>query len=97
MKYSNTIAHALSYDGENAPIIAAKGEADVAQQIIDIAQAHGVPVYENAELTRLLNHSEVGDEIPESLFICVAEIIAFAYYLREQRTQWEKAQATNAD
>ncbi len=91
MKYSNTVAHALSYDGQQAPKVSAKGEDHIAQQIIEIAEAHGVPVYQNAELTRLLADSEVGDEIPESLFICVAEIIAFAYYLRE------KAEQANAD
>lgn len=87
MKHSPAIAHALSYDGKNAPKVAAKGSDAVAEQIIAIAKAHEVPVYENAELTRLLGQVEVGDEIPESLFICVAEIIAFAYYLRAQAEQ----------
>lgn len=74
-------AVALVYDGKNAPTVSAKGDADLAEQIIAIAQESGVPLCDNPELTRLLMTLDLGDSIPESLYVCIATIIAFAYEL----------------
>ncbi len=75
-------AVALYYDGENTPTITAKGEGETAQTIIDIAKANGVTLCENPPLLELLAELELGDEIPESLYIAIAQIIAFAYQLQ---------------
>lgn len=74
-------AVALYYDGKNAPHVSAKGTGAVAQQIIAIAEQHGVPLCDNSTLVDLLVTLELGDEIPEALYIAVAYIIAFAYQL----------------
>lgn len=74
-------AVALYYDGKNAPHVSAKGTGEVAAQIIAIAQEHGVPLCDNSALVDLLVTLELGDEIPEALYIAVAYIIAFAYQL----------------
>jgi flagellar biosynthesis protein len=75
-------AIALTYDGETAPTLSAKGDDELAEAIIAIAQAHDVPIYENAELVCLLARLELGEAIPEQLYRCIAEIIAFAWYLK---------------
>jgi flagellar biosynthesis protein len=75
-------AVALFYDGENAPTISAKGEGDTAQEIIALARESGVTLCENQPLLELLMTLELGDEIPESLYIAIAQIIAFAYQLQ---------------
>lgn len=75
-------AVALQYDEVSAPKVTAKGEAEVAEEIIRIAEEHGVPLYENKELVALLCKLELGEEIPEILYRVIAEIIAFAYYLQ---------------
>ncbi len=75
-------AIALSYDGVNAPTLSAKGDAELAEAILAIAREHEVPIYENAELVRLLAQLELGDAIPPALYHCIAEIIAFAWYLK---------------
>jgi flagellar biosynthesis protein len=77
-------AVALYYDGKNTPQVTAKGTGEVAKQIIDIANAHGVPLCDNASIVDLLVTLELGDEIPEALYIAVAYIIAFAYQLNEK-------------
>ena len=41
-----------------------------------------VPIYENAELVKLLARMELGDSIPEELYRTIAEIIAFAWTLK---------------
>lgn len=75
-------AIALVYDGDQAPTLTAKGEGDLAEQIIELAMAYEVPIYQNAELASVLARLELGDQIPEALYRTIAEIIAFAWYLR---------------
>lgn len=74
-------AVALSYDGDSAPKISARGEDDVAQAIIALALEHQIPIYENASLMQWLAQLEVGEEIPEQLYHVIAEILAFVYRL----------------
>lgn len=75
-------AAALFYDGKNAPTISAAGRGDIAEQIIAIAREHQIPLFENAELLKLLATIGVGEEIPETLYLCIAQVIAFAYKIQ---------------
>jgi len=75
-------AIALHYDSDSAPRISAIGSGGIAEQIEALALEHGVPLMENAELARLLSQLDLGDEIPETLYRCVAQVIAFAYRVR---------------
>lgn len=74
-------AIALSYDGETAPTLAAKGDDELAQAIIQLALQAKVPIYENAELSQWLSKLELGEEIPQALYLTIAEILAFVYKL----------------
>lgn len=85
MKKTPRQAIALSYDGSNAPNLTAKGDDELAEAILAIAREYEVPIYENAELVRLLARLELGDAIPEPLYRTIAEIIAFAWYLKGKR------------
>ena len=80
-------AIALSYDGEKAPILAAKGNDELAQAIIQLALQAQVPIYENAELSQWLSKLELGDEIPQALYLTIAEILAFVYKLEDKEPQ----------
>ncbi|HEF4762097.1 TPA: EscU/YscU/HrcU family type III secretion system export apparatus switch protein [Pseudomonas putida] len=75
-------AIALKYDGTHAPTLTAKGDEELAEEILRIAREYEVPIYENAELVRLLARMELGDSIPEELYRTIAEIIAFAWNLK---------------
>lgn len=77
-------AVALEYDGKNAPTVSATAEGALAQQIIDLAIEHEVPMFENPVLVELLAELELGSEIPEELYHCIAHIIAFAYRIQDQ-------------
>lgn len=79
--YNSDIVVALQYDGKNAPKVTAKGEGFTAQQILSIAEKHGVPLQNEPELARILAQVPLGEEIPRELYIAVAEVIAFAYFL----------------
>ena len=80
-------AIALVYDGQTAPTLTAKGDADLAEAILALAREHKIPIYENADLVRLLARLELGDAIPEALYRTIAEIIAFAWYLKGKHPQ----------
>ncbi|MHC8408419.1 EscU/YscU/HrcU family type III secretion system export apparatus switch protein [Pseudomonas sp. TMB3-21] len=75
-------AIALKYDGTHAPTLTAKGDEALAEEILRIARDYEVPIYENAELVKLLARMELGDSIPEELYRTIAEIIAFAWNLK---------------
>jgi flagellar biosynthesis protein len=73
---------ALNYDGQQAPTLTAKGDDALAEAILAIAREYKVPIYENAELVKMLARMELGDSIPEALYLTIAEIIAFAWQLK---------------
>lgn len=75
-------AVALFYDGEQAPRVIAKGEHALAEKIVELAQAHDIPLCDNSGLVELLMQLEINDEIPEALYIAVAHVLAFAYELQ---------------
>lgn len=74
-------AVALQYDGWGAPRLTAKGNAEVAAKIIQLAAEHEIPIYENPELAAALTHLDLGAEIPEVLYRAIAEVLAFVYDL----------------
>ncbi|MBB1127419.1 EscU/YscU/HrcU family type III secretion system export apparatus switch protein [Thiospirillum jenense] len=74
-------AVALRWDREHAPQITATGTGLTAEQIMEIAEAHGVPLRADPALTEVLAQIPLGDEIPPALYVVVAEILAFVFTL----------------
>lgn len=80
------IAVALKWqEGHGAPRVTAKGRGETARRILDVADASGVPLRQDPELTALLCQVDIGDQIPRELYVAVAEVIAFAYLLSERQ------------
>lgn len=79
--YNSDIAVALKYDGQRAPKVTAKGEGITAEQILEIAEKHGIPMQNQSDLARILAQVPLGEEIPQELYVAVAEVISFAYFL----------------
>lgn len=75
------LAVALRYSGEGAPRVTAKGYGVIGEQILQRAREHEVPIRQDAELSGLLAQVPLGEEIPETLYLAVAEVLAFAYRL----------------
>lgn len=75
------VAVALKYSGakDPAPKITAKGRGAVAQRIIEVAQANGVEVHEDADLVQLLATLDLDSFIPVEAFAAVAEILSYVY------------------
>ena len=74
-------AIALEYDGNQAPTVTAKGHQEIAEEILKVAADKNIPVYEDKELSALLEQLDLGDHIPQSLYVVIAEVLSFAYRL----------------
>ncbi|MBI5584064.1 MAG: EscU/YscU/HrcU family type III secretion system export apparatus switch protein [Deltaproteobacteria bacterium] len=76
-------AAALRYrpDKDSAPRLTAKGSGAVAEKIIALARQQGIPIQEDPALIQVLAGLDLNQEIPPSVYLVVAEILAFVYRL----------------
>jgi FlhB-like protein len=79
-------AVALRYEADRdyAPRVVAKGDRLVAEQIVAIAQEHGIHIHEDPDLVAVLAKLDIDAQIPEELFRAVAEVLAFVYRLNQK-------------
>lgn len=79
-------AVALKYDQKEneAPEVIAKGNYEIAKQIINKAKENNIPIYEDKALIENLIDLDLGDEIPEELYQVVAEVLSFIYRLNDK-------------
>lgn len=78
-------AVAIQYqeNGSRAPVVIAKGADAIALKIREIAKEHQVMTLEAPKLARALYaHTELGDEIPQTLYSAVAEVLAYVFQMR---------------
>ncbi|MCB1679679.1 MAG: flagellar biosynthesis protein FlhB [Halioglobus sp.] len=78
-------AVALKYDESPgaAPKVVAKGRDLVALRIRALAAQHDVAIFSAPPLARALYAStEIGDEIPQNLYLAVARVLAYVFQLR---------------
>ncbi len=77
-------AVALTYEaGDGAPRVVAKGKGLLAEEIIERARAAGVFVHESPDLVNLLMQVDLDERIPPSLYVAVAELLAWLYRLEQ--------------
>ena len=80
---------ALKYDKSkpgSSPVVVAKGIDDIAMKIREIAREYKVPMVASPALTRALYHTtKLDQEIPEGLFVAVAQVLAYVYQLQAYR------------
>ena len=75
-------ATALQYEGKDAPTITAQGHGELADEIVALARQHGILVHQDDELSKLLGQLALGEQIPQQLYVVIAELIAFSYVLQ---------------
>ena len=81
-------AVALRYkpDQDDAPIMLAKGQDNVAMRIVQIAEEHKIAVIENVPLARALYaQAELNQFIPQDLYGPVAEVLVYIFKLNEKK------------
>jgi flagellar biosynthetic protein FlhB len=78
-------AVALKYDEKRmrAPIVVAKGVDVIAAKIREVAGENAVPIFEAPPLARVLYRNvDIGDEIPATLYVAVAQILTYVFQLK---------------
>ena len=78
-------AIAIKYDAETmaAPMVIAMGKDHLALKIKEKAKELEIVIMENKPLARALYHQvDIGDYVPEELFLAVAEVLAYIYRLK---------------
>jgi flagellar biosynthesis protein FlhB len=87
-------AVALKYEpnGGGAPKLIAKGADLIAAQIRSVATGAKVPLVASPPLARALFYStELGKEIPQGLYLAVAQVLAYVYHLKTAReNHWDE-------
>jgi flagellar biosynthetic protein FlhB len=76
---------AIQYKEGNmrAPILLAKGTDNLALRIREIGKKHEILILESPKLARAIYaNTELDAEIPESLYLAVAEILAFVFQVK---------------
>jgi flagellar biosynthetic protein FlhB len=81
-------AVALRYKPEtdNAPIVLAKGQDELALRIVRVAEENGVAVIENVPLARALYaKTDLNQEIPPELYSAVAEVMVYIFHINDKQ------------
>lgn len=81
-------AVALKYDQNKmvAPIVVAKGSDEMAFKIMEVARENKVEIMRAPPLTRAVYHNtELGGEIPDGLYMAIAQVLAYVFQLRQFR------------
>ncbi|MCR5663207.1 MAG: flagellar biosynthesis protein FlhB [bacterium] len=92
-------AVALRYEqGKDAvPVVVAKGEDLIAQQIKVMAEDHEVPIVENVELAKaLFKTCDLESPIPAEMYKAVAEVLAYVIKLKRKRELLRRRRAATA-
>ena len=88
------LAVALEYGRNETPVVTAVGEGTLAQRIMDEAARQGVPIACAPELASALARIEVDEVIPERVFVAVAVVLSWVYWLKGMVPGDEKAKAS---
>jgi len=84
------VAVALRYEPKtmDAPVLLAKGADHLAERIVSLGRAYGVPIIRRPEVARTIYATvKPGQPIPESLYVAVAEVLAMLLRLRQKKKQ----------
>ncbi|MCC3145225.1 EscU/YscU/HrcU family type III secretion system export apparatus switch protein [Halanaerobium sp. Z-7514] len=81
LKNKEAVALKYNHKKDNAPKITAKGRGLIAQKILEKAREAEIPIENNQDLVKVLAKLEIGDEIPEELYLVIAEMLSFFYDL----------------
>ncbi|GAA5213945.1 flagellar biosynthesis protein FlhB [Corallincola platygyrae] len=79
-----SVAIKYDVDGPSAPRVIAKGNDEVAMKIREIAREKEVPIMVAPPLARAIYYTtKLDKEIPEGLFLAVAQVLAYVYQMEQ--------------
>jgi flagellar biosynthesis protein len=79
-------AAAVKYAPWQGPAtVIAKGDGQVAEEIVAVAREHGVPIHSDPVLAGVLCRMELDDQIPGEVFFAVSAVLGFVYRLQAEQ------------
>jgi flagellar biosynthesis protein len=84
-KYRKAVALAYKAGLDRAPKVTAKGRGKVAEKIIEMARRNDIYIHEDPDLVETLSALDLNEEIPEDMYLVVAELLAFLYTLEREK------------
>ncbi|MDW6093494.1 flagellar biosynthesis protein FlhB [Vibrio rhizosphaerae] len=93
-----SVALRYKQDSDKAPIVVAKGIDHLALKIREVAREHEIEIVPAPPLARALYHTtELEQEIPDGLFLAVAQVLAYVFQLRQYRRRGGKRPKLNEE
>jgi flagellar biosynthesis protein len=77
-------AVALEYGSHAAPRVVARAEGDLALLMASAADKLGIPAIKDEHLSEVLGRLQLNEQIPEDMYVAVAIIMAWAYWLADR-------------
>ena len=76
-------AVALKYEigKDKAPKVIALGQGEIAKSILELAEKHDVPMFEDKSMAQLLSSLRLNRQIPKKFFPMVAEILSLIFQM----------------
>ena len=85
------IALGKSTSAEAIPQVLATGKGDLAQRILDWADENDLAIEKNSDLAQVLINLDLGDSVPEEVFMAVAEILYYVFEVNNAQKEKENA------
>ncbi|MCG3760090.1 flagellar biosynthesis protein FlhB [Vibrio cincinnatiensis] len=81
-----SVALRYKQETDRAPVVVAKGGDFLALKIREVAREHDIMIVPAPPLARALYHTtELEQEIPDGLFMAVAQVLAYVFQLKQYR------------
>lgn len=64
---------------DSIPKVIASGKGDLATKILEWAETQGLTIEKNSDLAQVLSNLDLGESVPEEVFMAVAEILYYIY------------------
>ncbi len=81
-----SVALRYKQNTDRAPVVVAKGIDHLALKIREVAREHDIMIIPAPPLARALYHTtELEQEIPDGLFVAVAQVLAYVFQLKQYR------------
>jgi len=78
-EFDERLAVALRRQHGEVPQVVARARSWMADQMLALAERHGVAVRRDRDLVAMLSQCDVGDEIPPELYAAVAQVLVWLY------------------
>lgn len=82
LQYQSVSSSCALGQRKKAPTVIAKASGPLAQEMLALAEQHGIFIHQDEHLSDILSALDIGQDIPENMYHVIAELIAFSFVLQ---------------